>query len=73
MLNRLLSLAITRLVIAAVLFFGLWKLGAVAVSVALGRTPAGIIDRTMAALAAITAFAIVGGFIERRSVADLGF
>ena len=71
--HRLFSNFITRLLLAAVIFYGAWALGAGASSLALGRPPSTLIDRAIGTLAALVAMLIVGGFIERRSAAELGF
>jgi uncharacterized protein len=72
-MSRLLSFFVTRLLIAAVVFYGVWRLGNLVWTVALGRAPSGIVDRGIATLAALVAMLIVGGLMERRTVAELGF
>jgi uncharacterized protein len=64
---------VTRLLIAAVLFYGVWWMSDLAYALALGRAPSGIVDKAIATIAALVAMLIVGGFIERRRVAELGF
>lgn len=70
--GRFFSFFLTRLVIAVVVFFGVWRVGEAAWTLVLGA-PSMIIDRVIATLAALVAMLVVGGLIERCSVAKLGF
>jgi CAAX protease family protein len=56
-----------------VVFYGVWKLCDAAFLLAFGRAPGGLLDSAIATLAALLSMLIVGGFIERRSLAELGF
>ena len=64
--DRFFSFFITRLLIAILVFYGEWRLGDDARTVALGRGTSVIVDRAMATVAALVAMLSVGGFIERR-------
>src|SRR5689334_15728803 len=70
--NRFFALFVTRLLIAVAVFYGVWRIGEATWSLAFGHGPSAIIDSTIATLAALLAMLIVGGFIERRSAAELG-
>jgi CAAX protease family protein len=67
------SFFLTRLFLATVAFFGVWKLVDLGLFLVFGRAPSGIFDRAIATLAALLSMTIVGGIMEGRSIAELGF
>ena len=71
--SGLFALFLTRLFLATVAFFGVWKLVDLGILPVFGRGPSGILDTVIATLAALLSMVIVGGIIERRSLAELGF